>query len=515
MSLQRDSTGAIAPTDKNHEKLVRFALALREEIRNSALGDSQPVIYGTDNMQAKADKIVELFSNDLFIVKLKREVLKHMSGISAEGSEFDHSVGGLPHFTKKIINAIEEIKLNDAVSMIGVSLYEKAIASAMRRHPFDNLLMSARTSSDETVVCIKDIRIAWEEGINEELQAMALEMNRPFSRKLEKAQHPLLDTCVSGSARENVRFLFDSEDLLETAAAIREPNKSRFSKDCILGLLKVPLVTPSLSELSKRYHELHVYAMQFGVDDLSAQFGVKFCQTRHLCAEDSLGHPLDIMSARKQLRSGAPPALRGKLWRIALNLSPEPSRAEREEYSYLLRQCNTEELLTDDLYIMDVVSVADDASFFVFDDNMREVALCFSRDASIPRDANFLIHAPLYLAPNAEADTLAETEPNTSSSPPIACPPNGIQPFLGFAKYIAPLCYLYLDNVSIYTTMRAMYCRLWCAMNVISSTEGTLYHVCQTFERLLIEGNLNLYSHLASLKVEPLQVCFVLLCLQA
>ena len=88
----------------------------------------------------------------------------------------------------------------------------------------------------------------------------------------------------------------------------------------------------------------------------------------------------------------------------------------------------------------------------------------------------------------------------------VACPPNGIQPFLGQAKYIAPLCYLFLDNISIYTTMRSMYCQIWSMMNVISSNPGTLYHVCQTFERLVIESNLRLYSHLLKLKIEPLQV---------
>lgn len=133
---------------------------------------------------------------------------------------------------------------------------------------------------------------------------------------------------------------------------------------------------------------------------------------------------------------------------------------------------------------------------------MREVALCFSRDSAIPRDAEFLIHAPLYLQSG-----VGQTQDAGAKTAVEASPPNGIQPFLGFAKYIAPVCYCFLDNVSIYTTLRAMYCRLWCAMNVITSNAGTLYHVCQTFERLLLEGNIRLYSHLKSLKVEPLQVC--------
>ena len=47
-------------------------------------------------------------------------------------------------------------------------------------------------------------------------------------------------------------YLYDSEDLLETAAAVRDANLSQRAVDRTLGLLKIPLVTPTLGELSKR-----------------------------------------------------------------------------------------------------------------------------------------------------------------------------------------------------------------------------------------------------------------------
>jgi hypothetical protein len=53
--------------------------------------------------------------------------------------------------------------------------------------------------------------------------------------------------------------------------------------------------------------------------------------------------------------------------RVALGLSAEHSNEERAHYSQLLRECNRVELITDDLYIMDVLSVSDDTSYFVFD----------------------------------------------------------------------------------------------------------------------------------------------------
>ncbi len=64
-------------------------------------------------------------------------------------------------------------------------LFEKAIATRLYRGPFEGAgLCRASTAADESVVVIRETRAAWEQGINEELNAMAAEMKRPFARKL-------------------------------------------------------------------------------------------------------------------------------------------------------------------------------------------------------------------------------------------------------------------------------------------------------------------------------------------
>lgn len=45
-------------------------------------------------------------------------------------------------------------------------------------HPIKSII--TRTSSDETVQDIRNARIQWEDGILEELQAIAKETRRPF-----------------------------------------------------------------------------------------------------------------------------------------------------------------------------------------------------------------------------------------------------------------------------------------------------------------------------------------------
>lgn len=56
----------------------------------------------------------------------------------------------------------------------------------------------------------------------------------------------------SGESLENVRFLFDSEDLLETAVAISDSRVSEREKMLTFGLLRFRLSTPSLGDLIAR-----------------------------------------------------------------------------------------------------------------------------------------------------------------------------------------------------------------------------------------------------------------------
>jgi Rab-GTPase-TBC domain len=55
--------------------------------------------------------------------------------------------------------------------------------------------------------------------------------------------------------------------------------------------------------------------------------------------------------------------------------------SEASHYSSLRQQCDELDILTDDLYLLDVQSVADDHRFFPFGDVMKELVLCFSRDS--------------------------------------------------------------------------------------------------------------------------------------
>jgi hypothetical protein len=97
-------------------------------------------------------------------------------------------------------------------------------------------------------------------------------------------------------------------------------------------------------------------------------------------------------------------------------------------------------------------------------------------------------------------------------APPLSdetpSPPSGVQPFLGFTNYFAPLCYLYSDQSLLYSTSSSLWRLLWCKLNVLSGDNGTLLHTCKTFENLLGILNPKLFLHLLNLGISPLHVAF-------
>ena len=72
----------------------------------------------------------------------------------------------------------------------------------------------------------------------------------PFIRPLG-AVNPHLEED-SSETLDTVRFLFDSEDLLETASAIVDERMCASERSLMMGMIKMKIATPSLSDLMKR-----------------------------------------------------------------------------------------------------------------------------------------------------------------------------------------------------------------------------------------------------------------------
>lgn len=453
----------------------------------------------TDDSRARTDKIWNTLKDDPFVSRLQQLAWLQYEKIYNSEKRVN---GTSNDVNTQVMNLLEETGLKELLASTTSRIYERSSSLFTTNSIYDSSPSYARYAADESVECVREVRVSWEEGINEELKSISHERKRPFAtvRPPGATNALLIENAPPPADREDVRFLFDSQDLLDTVVSIRSANASAAALARTVGLIKVSLAVPSFDDLRLRYAEVGPAYSQLGVDELSSRAGAGagFCTARHEEAEALLsgtsGGTVSMVAARKFLRRGAPTSLRGKLWRVALGLSVKTSPSEESVYETLRRNCDRLDLLTDELYVMDVYHAADDERYFVFEEELRHVALCFSRDAWILQNADYVIHKPLTSPPVEGSETA------------MACPPCGVQPFLGLASYFAPLCYLYKEPASLYSVSRLMYARLWSHMNVISSDAGTLLHVCCTFESLLASVHLRLFLHLLSLGVQPLQI---------
>ena len=467
-------------------------------------------LNSADGPRTQGEKLYDVVKSDIFMVRVEQLAWKYYCE-KFTGKDME-AKNALPNLITKTLN---ETGLREVIVNTAVQLYEKNYNSSHSSIYITNPLIS-RTSQNEPIDAIKQIRIEWEQGIKEELMAIAQETARPFT--IARAPN-LLNRYLAGeiprldgtnARRDAVRFLFDSEDLLETGIGIRSPNAKAELACQIMGMIKLHLRTPSLYDLQKKYSDLSQSLTQLGLDECKEAWGAKFLVSRHEegAATAAYGTALE---ARKYMRRGVPPSLRPRIWRLALALPDSPAEDEENNFTTLRSYCEQLDNLTDSLYIHDVDNVADDPRFFVFEEELKECTLCFSRDSWVWKNAAYMVHAPMDTANTANNNYNKKTKGDDDSTKgnsniPANSPTSNVQPFLGFSIYTAPLCYIYRNRASLYSVSRALWARLWCKMNVISGDTGTLLHVCATFENLLSSLYPTLFLHLLRIGVQPLLI---------
>lgn len=369
-----------------------------------------------------------------------------------------------------------------------------------------------KITNKEPLQSVHRARKQWEASINDELQAIASERRQPLVRRRKKVVVKAAETTgddlvemdpervasptkIAPSA--SLRFLFDSEDLLDAMANLESPYLLKEG----WGLIKLQLRTASLAELRVTFAELAPEKRQWGADDVAGdpRDRIKFADAWHELGDKCLesGH---VPIARKYARRGVPPSLRPGIYRCLLGLphvqdAQATSVKEEKYYAELRTHVDRVELVTDELYQMDVQHVADDDTYFIFDEVLGNCVLAFSRDAWLPKNCVVRTHAPLVcedICENWQAGSCV--------------PPSGVQPFRGFVSYAAPLTFVYGREPALYFALRAMYAQHWCRLNVIRTAENTLLPLCKLFEGLVVETHPRLFFYLVQLNIDPLQI---------
>ncbi|KAF2356069.1 Rab-GTPase-TBC domain [Trinorchestia longiramus] len=370
------------------------------------------------------------------------------------------------------------------------------------------LLANPDTPKDllkEPLSYVRKAQMAWERRLVKCVNSMAAELGRPLAlRRTDKEKEVLAEKWTQLSTDETdlaqIRPVYAPKDFLEVLASLRNSNYDELIEENLWGMIQLPIKVRDVKGLVGLLGELATCCHHLGLDETAPgelrphltlreerlMLGMQVIERNH--------GPL----SRELLKQGCPVGLRGVLWRQVLGV--EVGEKQYEYFDHLKQLVLQHDLLVDKLIMKDIqLTASNDDQYFVFEDILYQVLLCFFRDTAVLRHFEHSSASPSLAAPKGatpSADTL------------VAYPPAGVIPFHGFAMYAAPLTCLFEDPVPLYFTFRELYCRYWAHLHVISSHSQGAAALAQQFQQLLQSSERQLWYHCSSLGINLLSIVF-------
>ncbi|KAM6959659.1 TBC1 domain family member 19 isoform 1-T1 [Tautogolabrus adspersus] len=440
-----------------------------------------------------------------------------------------------------------EIKLeslkDDVRSFLKTSGWERKLQNAVYRelhlqlppsHP-----MAPPEHLKEPLAYMRKAQASWEKRVLKSLNSMSTELEVPLARMRSAAEQKELANKWNEMGTDDpdlsrFRPVYAPKDFLEVLINLRNPNHDS-SEDVSArshwGLIQVPVNVRDIPQLRQAYAELNLITGQLGIDD-HAHIHPDLFESEYVQIGKKVLVEQDSAAAQQYSRQGCPTGLRADLWALILNSTNQPP--DVMHYEQLTAGVIQHALLVDHLIYKDVkLTASNDDYYFVFEDFLYQVLLCFSRDTAVLDHFNYNSATPpkSYIHGKVGDEECA-----------VVYPPNGVIPFHGFSMYgeytlhssvltlhlqeeprniysnrecvfvcgftVAPLCFLYNEPSKLYSVFREMYTRYFFRLHSISSSPSGIVSLCLQFERLLQTHLPQLFYHLRQIGAQPLRIAF-------
>lgn len=377
--------------------------------------------------------------------------------------------------------------LEDAIKAAGLeteirNMIYNLVRSRLEKLEVGDVRQSSKATQSDPLGYLKRAGVLWDRRVRKSLNAMCGELKVPlhgqprisadredFVAKWNELSNYNMDLA-------NYRPVYAPKDLLEVLLSLKGPARTTESTDQIpqWEFSHIALPVKNLFELRTHYADL-LRSDHYSVPDLNVQ-----CQ-RIL---DSRHAPM----CQQYLKKGCTPApYRGALWASVLD-----SKLHDYDIEYWQKLRNvvwTTDHIVDKLVFKDIqLTASNDDQYFVFEDVLYQVLLCFSRDTDIANCVDY------------------ESFPVKGKT--YEGPPSGVVPFHGICMFAAPFCYLYDSPVCLYYTFRAFYIRYCHRLTTINTHPQGIVSLCLLFEKLLQTYEPQLWSHFRELQIQPLRVVF-------
>lgn len=161
-------------------------------------------------------------------------------------------------------------------------------------------------------------------------------------------------------------------------------------------------------------------------------------------------------------------------------------------------------MIVDKLIFKDVqLTATNDDQYFVFEDVLYQVMLCFTRDPEINESIQSCDTSPNPGATSTQPPTNGGGHNSAKVKPQYDGPPSGIVPFHGICMFAAPFSYLYDNPIKLYFTFRAFYVRYCHRLTTINTHPQGIVSLCLLYEKLLQTHEPQLWSHFRELQIQP------------
>ncbi|XP_007887259.1 TBC1 domain family member 19 isoform X2 [Callorhinchus milii] len=357
----------------------------------------------------------------------------------------------------------------------------------------------------EALAYMRRAQVYWEKRVLKSLNSMCTELNIPLAQKrsLDDQKELLNKWNEMGTDEPDLsqfRPVYAPKDFLEVLINLRNPNYDIGDQNGLCsnwGLINIPLPVKGLPELRELFAELGLNYGQLGIDD-SIQIPTDLFESDHVRLGQKVLSEQDSAAAQQYIRQGCPTGLRADTWALILNISNQME--DSLYYDQLKSNVIQHDLLVDSLIYKDVkLTASNDDYYFVFEDYLYQVLLCFSRDTMVLDHFSYSSASPprSYIRGKLGLEDYA-----------VVYPPNGVIPFHGFAMYVAPLCFLYHEPSKLYQVFREMYVRYFFRLHSISSHPSGIVSLCLLFETLVQTYLPQLFYRLREIGAQPLRISF-------
>jgi hypothetical protein len=222
------------------------------------------------------------------------------------------------------------------------------------------LALQHRIAADEDAVepldAVRSVRVEWDSRRRRDLEAIANRLSRPLIRRRQANAHD--------NATPLHQTTYDSTQLLDMLCSIANPNtSSAFNVVPCFGAIRLALKTPTFVCFQSLFTQLEPHVRHIGLDDSVA--GLEWFHSQKL----ALGEHLLATGTHDEMatfaQTGIPASVRPRLWRRLLGVWT--SERDFVYYEGLAEHVRDWDMITDDLYRINVKDTANDAAYFVFE----------------------------------------------------------------------------------------------------------------------------------------------------